>query len=323
MHNIISVLLIAAMSTFCISTLSSQAVKETVKVVVIEKSIDENGNVTESKVIKEGDEAKKYLKENEISGGKNSWTTDEGKVIDIDGADIKIIKNKKVKMIKKNDNGTEEIMEWEGEGEMPEDIKEALEEHDIDIISDEKDNEIKVTVDSDDKSSETKIKIFKSHNGDEEDIEIEMDGEELSDEMKQMLEEQGINLQIIKSDDGEHKTITVVTEEDQEINTNKAQLGVYLIDNDMGIEIDDIVEGSSAQAAGLQKGDIITAIDDTAVSSMDKLVEAIGRYDIGDVVLINYIRNNKNESKEVTLRARQDTDNIKNVEKYIIIEKDK
>lgn len=58
-----------------------------------------------------------------------------------------------------------------------------------------------------------------------------------------------------------------------------------------------VAEGSCAVTAGLQKGDIITKIDDTVVTSMDDLSNANQTHKAGDTVTLEVIR----EGKSVTL----------------------
>lgn len=305
--------------------LTAQAVKKSTKVVVIEKTVDENGNVNETKVVKEGEDAEKYIKEMNVIGDKNLWITKDGEEIDITESDLKIIKKKKVKMIKKDDDGNEEVIEWEGDGDIPDDIKKTLEEHDVDIIMEENDMDVKVIVNNEEGTSNTKIKVLKTKDGDTEDINIEMEGDELSDDIKKMLESEGINLEILESNNGDEKTITITTDEN-ETNTSKVQLGVFLIEMETGIKIDGIVKGSSAEEAGLQEGDIITLIGNKKVGLMDELVEEIGNYNPGDIVIIHFLRDNKNESREVTLKARDPNTKYlikEKKEKYIFIEKDK
>ena len=210
---------------------------------------------------------------------------------------------------------------------MPDDIKKALEEHDIDIDVDMESNEEKEMTVTMDRNSDTntKIKIMKSYDGNEKEIDISMEGEELSDDMKKILEENGIDLKILESDDGEEMKVMVITDEDNDIemNTNKAQLGVFIESEGEGVRVLDIVEGSSAEEAGLQVDDIIVSINDTKMNSMEELVNKMGEFNPGDVIKVIYIRDSKIENIEVPLKA-STTGNkkvIKKVEKYIFKEK--
>lgn len=80
--------------------------------------------------------------------------------------------------------------------------------------------------------------------------------------------------------------------------------GAYLgirgrdIDNDLanrygmpkGIYIASTVEGSGAQAAGLQEGDIIVGMDNVSFSTMDELQEQLSRHNPGDTVSVVIMR---------------------------------
>ena len=49
-----------------------------------------------------------------------------------------------------------------------------------------------------------------------------------------------------------------------------------------GVYVKEVEQGSAAANAGLQEGDIITAIDDTQVTSVEDLTNALATYSIGD-----------------------------------------
>lgn len=79
----------------------------------------------------------------------------------------------------------------------------------------------------------------------------------------------------------------------------KALIGATGKFNEKGMQVDSIVKGSTMNAAGLQKDDIITAIntqplkDNTAFNSVASGIRA------GDEVIITYIRNGKQKTKKV------------------------
>jgi len=58
----------------------------------------------------------------------------------------------------------------------------------------------------------------------------------------------------------------------------------------IGIYIENVIEGTSADLAGLRRGDIITSFNGRAVFNMEMLVEEIGRSNIGDTVEVTIIR---------------------------------
>ncbi len=95
-------------------------------------------------------------------------------------------------------------------------------------------------------------------------------------------------------------------------NSNKASLGVMLsqeitnengVETNSGIVVKEVVKESAAEAAGLKAGDIIKAVDGKEVADSKELVEALGKFDVGDKVKIGYERDGKRASTEATLKA--------------------
>ena len=68
-----------------------------------------------------------------------------------------------------------------------------------------------------------------------------------------------------------------------------------------------VAEGSCAQKAGLQAGDIITAIDDTAVSSGDALRSALRSYSAGESATLTVSRNGETLKLTVTFDRASDS----------------
>jgi putative serine protease PepD len=68
----------------------------------------------------------------------------------------------------------------------------------------------------------------------------------------------------------------------------------------------DVVPGTPADNAGLQAGDIITAIDRTPVDATHLLPDVIGQYRPGDRVTVRFWRGDQEESATVRLTANPD-----------------
>lgn len=68
-----------------------------------------------------------------------------------------------------------------------------------------------------------------------------------------------------------------------------AFIGISASDVQGGVEIENVVPGSAAESAGLQRGDIVTALDGTAVSSLETLRGFLFPLHPGDVVTITYV----------------------------------
>ncbi len=68
-----------------------------------------------------------------------------------------------------------------------------------------------------------------------------------------------------------------------------------------GVYIDAVLEGSCGEKAGLQVGDIITAINDTSITSANQLASAVKNYKAGDTVSFTIYRNQQTQTISVTL----------------------
>ena len=71
-----------------------------------------------------------------------------------------------------------------------------------------------------------------------------------------------------------------------------------------GAYVVEVTKGGSAEAAGIQKGDIILSIDGVAIDSSARLSEIIGKHRPNDKVKISLKREGKVKQIEVTLRNR-------------------
>jgi len=70
-----------------------------------------------------------------------------------------------------------------------------------------------------------------------------------------------------------------------------------------GVYVVQITSGSGAQAAGLKTGDVITAIDDKPVTTMDGVLSYIRSKNVGDTVQVVIDRNGTTKTFSVTLKA--------------------
>ena len=68
-----------------------------------------------------------------------------------------------------------------------------------------------------------------------------------------------------------------------------------------GVTVVEVVEGGPADVAGLQAGDIVTAIDGKAVDTVDGLTSIIHTYAVGDKVELSVWRNGQNYRATVTV----------------------
>jgi hypothetical protein len=71
-----------------------------------------------------------------------------------------------------------------------------------------------------------------------------------------------------------------------------------------GAKVSSVLEGSAAEAAGIQPGDLLLAIDDEALEGLRHYGEVLGRHAPGDVIRIRLRRGDQEQVVEATLRAR-------------------
>ena len=96
--------------------------------------------------------------------------------------------------------------------------------------------------------------------------------------------------------------------EDGEMNDGEGELGISLREveteeNGKQVKIVDVFEASAAEEAGLQKGDIITAIDGKKVKSLSQLTHLIKANEPGESITIQYLRDG--ETQETTAILKQ------------------
>jgi putative serine protease PepD len=123
----------------------------------------------------------------------------------------------------------------------------------------------------------------------------------------------GVNSQI-ESDSGDNAGVgfavpsnTVKTVVSQLISGGKVQhayLGVGIATASNGVRLTQVRTGTPASQAGLEAGDVITAINGTKVTGASQLGSAIDAKQPGDTVSITYTRAGKTATVKVTLAER-------------------
>ncbi|WHE06316.1 trypsin-like peptidase domain-containing protein [Thermoanaerobacterium thermosaccharolyticum] len=71
----------------------------------------------------------------------------------------------------------------------------------------------------------------------------------------------------------------------------------------VGLYIAQVQQGSGADEAGLQAGDVITAVDGTKVETFDSLQSIINKHKVGDTITVTFWRNGKTLSTKVKLMS--------------------
>ena len=74
-----------------------------------------------------------------------------------------------------------------------------------------------------------------------------------------------------------------------------------------GVYISEVPVDGAASEAGIEPGDVITAVDAVKVTKMAELQEELIKHKPGDKVTITYVRNKKSNKKTLTLRNEQGT----------------
>jgi len=269
----------AFLGALSLSTLSAQA-KEQHKVVIIEKEVNDNGEVVKKKVIKEGDEAKEYIEkmDPELLGSAEKQ--------------VKMIKKEAYEIKVEDDNGEVKVLKWDGEGEMPAEMKELMQQEGM-------------LGELDAKDAKSRIRIKKKGAELEDIMDLEFEGDELPDEVREILEKEGIDLEQIVDGEGNMEIRVVSKKEHDEANDRKkAQLGVNIENHPNGVFVSDVVKDSSADDGGLKKGDIITAVDGQPMIELSDLVSKIATYSAGDEVTVDFIRARKPQTAKFVLKER-------------------
>lgn len=93
----------------------------------------------------------------------------------------------------------------------------------------------------------------------------------------------------------------------------RAMLGVLTEDANPGAKINKIIPGSAAEKAGLEIGDIITAVDGKNIQNFEDLVAAIAEYDEGDKVEIEIYRSEELKKLNATLQGNEDESALGNM----------
>ncbi|MCB0502833.1 MAG: PDZ domain-containing protein [Bacteroidetes bacterium] len=122
------------------------------------------------------------------------------------------------------------------------------------------------------------------------------------------------NLIWIKKDNDQTNWINIddleELDEIQMYNHDRPFLGVILDDDGStpkGIKVISVIENSAAALAGIQKDDIITAIDNSEINDLEDLVQHLRQKKIGDKIQVEVNRNGTTNSFEAILKCKADS----------------
>ncbi len=86
--------------------------------------------------------------------------------------------------------------------------------------------------------------------------------------------------------------------------TDSPWLGAQIRNTSNGPTVANVIAGSPAEKAGLQRGDVITAVDGTQVTDLKSLLTALKGKNVGDTVTFSITRNGNAQTITATLAAR-------------------
>ena len=87
-----------------------------------------------------------------------------------------------------------------------------------------------------------------------------------------------------------------------------------------GVYIRRIIEGSSAEDAGMKRGDVIVGINNIRIRTMPELQEQVARYRPGNKINVEYIRKKKRYRTDVILKNKSNTTELTTVVDGSILE---
>jgi len=256
-------------------------------------SINEDGEEKKIKWEDDGtipEDIRKMLEEEDIDVSMFEVGDDEEEVVvrvraHDDGKGIDKEVSKRV-IIKMDEDGESNVMEWDGEGEMPEDIKKLLEEHDIDIDElteeavREKRGERGYMKEKHKRMKKRAMRRGHDMNKEREiefEIETDEDGKKVKKKMM-WIDDEGSELHM----EGDHDIIMLGGKgkggKDKNIfffeegtRVSDAYMGAQIESADDGAAILELMKDSPADKAGLAKGDIVKKVNGARTKSMEDL----------------------------------------------------
>ena len=105
-------------------------------------------------------------------------------------------------------------------------------------------------------------------------------------------------------DTGSNASAAPATQEDvNQQDSAQPWLGVRLVEAADGLTISQVIADSPADTAGLQRGDVVTAVDGTAVETPQDFSDALKEKSVGDSVTLSISRDGQAQDVGVTLEA--------------------
>ena len=87
----------------------------------------------------------------------------------------------------------------------------------------------------------------------------------------------------------------------------QASLGVIVQNANSGVRVSSVVEGSCAETAGIEAGDIITKLGEDFVGNYTQLAQVLRKYEAGDSTTVTVLRNGHTVELTITFDEKQNT----------------
>lgn len=304
---------------------SQSEIVEKKKVVIVKKTVDEDGEVIVEKIIAEGDEADELLHEIHAQEThdidiETDMEFDFDFDFDVEGEHHSDVRNIEVdvertdglKVIRiQKDGEAPRVIELKDGDEMSYETREKLREDGVFILDrdapEDKNSWIakisNINVDLEDKDGEKVIRVKKIVDGQEEVQEYRINGEVPEDLSGRLAE---IRTRGHSWSDDHHRW------NKERKGANCAALGVFVeTHGDDQVEIQSIIGGSGAEQVGMQADDIISMIDGQPIKTYTDLHNTLNQYEPGDVVSVSYDRAGATSTVDVELRAWKDLPSMK------------
>lgn len=96
--------------------------------------------------------------------------------------------------------------------------------------------------------------------------------------------------------------VPITNDVKEQFNLSTAQ-GAYILNRTQAGGQETVVADGPAAKAGVEAGDIITKVDGSAINEQNSLTSVLGKYKVGDKVVLTIIRDGKTITKDLTLGA--------------------
>ncbi|RLA58509.1 MAG: hypothetical protein DRQ89_15290, partial [Epsilonproteobacteria bacterium] len=341
---ILSLFTLALCLTTTLSAQEKAAPEVEKQVIIIKKTVNSDGTVTTEKTITSGADGEEVIVAGD-SDGKMIWVTSDDSE-EITEKNIEVIVEgseggKVFTIVTSGDaeSGVLQEIEVTSDGDAG--------EHTVWVTSGNAEGVVMKNIEVNVEEDEDGKVITIVSDGQTEVIEL-APGVELSDEKKAELAEKGVHVidhnavidgheehAIFFSNDNPDiaKKIHVLTEKltdfnfnfdfdfDHNVNiahvsgggANCVALGVFVdSDRNGGVNIQSIIDGSGAQDAGMEAGDVIHVIGEDPVENFRALHVALSNYEPGEVVTVEFERDGVRKTVEAELRAWGDLPNYEN-----------